>query len=403
MIDLDQFKSINDMLGHQTGDDALSAFAARIAEAMPEDALLARLGGDEFAAVLPGTDIAAAAVIGERLLAHLKPSFLAGTRTIDLRASIGISAFPVDGRGYSALIDHADLALYSAKDAGGAMVRTFAPILAARRQRELAKLRHARLALAKGWIEPFYQPKIILASGQTSGFEALLRWRHPRVGLQLPHTIAHAFDDSHLAAMLGGAMAEAVLADMGIWADQGTSFGKIAINVSAAELRKPDYASGLLMRLQRHGIAATGIELEITETAFLEERAGSVIAALGTLRAAGMTVALDDFGTGFSSLSHLRNFPVDTIKIDSSFVVGLENNGRDRDIIKAVLQLGNALGMTTVAEGIENEAQADFLATHGCALGQGFYFAPALPADEAIEWAEKFGSRGPGKFPSVSH
>jgi len=390
LIDVDQFKSINDLLGHQAGDEALWAFAARIVEAMPRDALLARLGGDEFAAVLPGTDKATATVVGERILAHLKPSFLAGIRTIDLRASIGIGSFPMDGRGYSALACNADLALYAAKEAGGATVRTFTPVLAVRGQQELAKLRHARLALVKGWIEPFYQPKIALASGRIAGFEALLRWRHPRAGLQLPDTIANAFDDSHLAAMLGVVMAEAVLTDMGMWKSQETSFGKIAINVSAAEFRNPDYASDLLALVDRHGITPTDIEVEITETAFLKERAGNVINMLTTLRAAGMTVALDDFGTGFSSLSHLRNFPVDTIKIDSSFVGGLENSRRDRDIIKAVLQLGNALGMTTVAEGIENEAQADFLATHDCVLGQGFYFAPAVAAGEVVHWAEKF-------------
>lgn len=388
LIDLDQFKSINDMLGHQAGDDALSAFADRIAKAMPEHALLARLGGDEFAAILPGTDIAAAKAIGEELLAHLKPPFHAGDRTIDLRASIGVSAFPLDGRGYSALVHSADLALYSAKEAGGSKVRAFSPVLRARRRAELSMLRDAREVLDNGWIEPFYQPKIILATGRVAGFEALLRWRHPRAGPQLPGTIAPAFGDSYLAGLLGITMADAVLMDMSKWAKAGTFVGKIAINVSAAEFLNPDYAPDLLDRLKRHGISASDLELEITETTFLDKRGGNVIAALDTLRAAGMTVALDDFGTGFSSLSHLRDFPVDTIKIDRSFVIGLESSQRDRDIIRAILQLGNALGMTTIAEGVETQAQADFLSAHGCMFGQGFLFAPALAAAEATHRTE---------------
>ena len=384
LIDLDRFKHINDLLGHQAGDDALSAFALRIAAAMPQQATLARLGGDEFAAILPGVDVAEAIAVTDRLMRHLEPPFAVGGRNIALHASIGISIFPEHGRGSSQLIHSADLALYSAKKAGGSRARTFAPELRAERQKQLSMLRHARSALDNERIEPFYQPKIVLATGRVAGFEALLRWRHPRVGLQLPRTIAHAFDDIHTASLLGAAMADAVLSDMRRWIDRGIDFGKIALNASAAELRDPLYAEQLLDRLVKHGISADLLELEITETAFLDDRASSVVAVLGALRTAGMTVALDDFGTGFSSLSHIRDFPVDTIKIDSSFVAGLDNSARDRAITEAVLLLGSALGMVTVGEGIETQAQADFLSAHGCVIGQGFLYAPALDA-EAVE------------------
>jgi diguanylate cyclase (GGDEF)-like protein/PAS domain S-box-containing protein len=388
LIDLDRFKHINDLLGHQAGDDALSVFAGRVAAVMPQNATLARLGGDEFAAILPGADLAAVTAIAQRLLRRLKSPFCVSERNIDLHASIGISIFPDHGKGPSQLIHSADLALYSAKKAGGARARTFVAEMGAERQRQLSMLRHARAVLDNGWIEPFYQPKINLATGRVDGFEALLRWRHPRVGLQLPQTIAYAFDDIHMAGLLGNTMAEAVLSDMRRWLDQDIAVGKIAMNASAAELRDPAYAERLLARLERHGIPPAMLELEITETAFLDDRACNVITMLGALRAAGMTVALDDFGTGFSSLSHIRDFPVDTIKIDRSFVAGIDDSSRDRAITEAVLALGSALGMTTVAEGIETQAQADFLTARGCKLGQGFLFAPAVEA-AAVEHQTK--------------
>jgi len=242
-------------------------------------------------------------------------------------------------------------------------------------------LSNARGALDHGCIRPFYQPKISLKTGRAEGFEALLRWRDPKTGLKLPATIACAFDDTELASQIGEAMQVAVLADMRGWIDRGIAIGKIAINASAAEFREPGFAERLLARAASFDVPPAMLELEITETAFLGDCAGHVVIALETLRAAGMTIALDDFGTGFSSLSHLRNFPVDTIKIDRSFVAGLGDSAEDRAIIEAILRLGDALGMTTVAEGVETPEQADYLRAHGCALAQGFLFAPAGSAD----------------------
>jgi diguanylate cyclase (GGDEF)-like protein/PAS domain S-box-containing protein len=395
LIDLDRFKHINDLLGHQAGDDALSVFAGRVTAVMPTTATLARLGGDEFAAILPGVDIAGAADIAQRLIGRLKSPFSVSDRKIDLHASIGISTFPLDGKGAPQLIHSADLALYAAKKAGGARARTFTPQLRDERRQQLSMLRHARRVLDNGWIEPFYQPKVNLATGRIAGFEALLRWRHPRVGLQSPATIAYAFDDIHTAGLLGRAMAEAVLSDIRGWMDRGIPVGKVAMNVSAAELRDTAYAQRLLASLAARRIPPAMIELEITETAFLDDRACNVVAMLNTLRAAGMTVALDDFGTGFSSLSHIRDFPVDTIKIDSSFIAGIDTSQRDRAITEAVLTLGIALGLTTVAEGIETYAQADFLVAHNCRLGQGYLFSPAVGAAAVEELVlRRFSVRG---------
>jgi EAL domain-containing protein (putative c-di-GMP-specific phosphodiesterase class I) len=252
-------------------------------------------------------------------------------------------------------------------------------------------LSQARIAVDNGWIEPFYQPKISLETGRVAGFEALLRWRHPRTGLQLPETIAAAFADTEMAELLGAAMVDGVLTDLRSWLDRDVDFGTIAINASAAEFRKPGYGERLLGKLEAHRIPAELIELEITETAFLDDSAAHVLVALEMLRAAGMTIALDDFGTGFSSLSHLRAFPVDAIKIDQSFVAGLSDSTEDRAISEAVLRLGEALGMKTIGEGVETQAQADFLRSRGCTLVQGHLFAPALPASEVPAAVRRFG------------
>ena len=204
----------------------------------------------------------------------------------------------------------------------------------------------------------------------------------------MPATIACAFDDTELAGLIGEAMVSAVLADMRAGSTRGVAVGKIAINASAAEFREPGFADRLLARMAAFDVPPAMLELEITETAFLGDCAANVVVALETLRAAGMTIALDDFGTGFSSLSHLRNFPVDAIKIDRSFVAGLGDSAEDRAIIEAVLRLGEALGMTTVAEGVETREQADYLRAHGCTLAQGFLFSPALDADDVPAAAE---------------
>jgi diguanylate cyclase (GGDEF)-like protein/PAS domain S-box-containing protein len=380
LIDLDNFKHINNRLGHPVGDEALVGFARRMAEAMPATASVARIGGDEFAAILPRHGASAALSVATDLLRHLERPLAVGSRNVDLGVSIGVSTFPRHGENAAALVQCADLALYSAKDAGRGVAHVFKRSLRAHRESEVAMLSHARKALDNLWLKPLYQPKIALATGRIAGFEALLRWRDARAALHTPASIAHAFDDTELAGLLGDAISELVFADMRGWLDRGIAFGKIALNASPAEFRRPDYAGRLLARLARYGVPASMVELEITETALLDESAGTVLFALDEVRAAGITVALDDFGTGFSSLSHLRHFAVDTIKIDRSFVAGIGRSASDRAIVEAVLRLGHALGMMTVAEGIETQAQADFVRLHGCTHGQGYLFAPGLIA-----------------------
>lgn len=386
LVDLDNFKHINDNFGHDAGDLVLRTFGDRIGSALPPGAVLARFGGDEFAVVLPDMSPENAATLATHLLAVFREPLALDGASLDLRASMGVAGFPEHATDAEELVKSADIALYSAKGAGRATVRVFAPAMRATLRDHATMLTQARSVVDNDWAQPHYQPKIAFNSGRVMGFESLFRWRHPQAGLQTPATIAHAFDDFELAGQLGETMVEAVLGDVRTWLDGGVDIGRVAINASAAEFRHPGYAERLLARLESHRVPATALELEITETAFLGDSDGHVLHALETLRAAGMTIALDDFGTGFSSLAHLRHFPVDTLKIDKSFVAGIADHADDRAIIEVVLRLGEALNLTTVAEGVETDAQAAFLRGRGCKLAQGYLFARPLPADQVASY-----------------
>jgi diguanylate cyclase (GGDEF)-like protein/PAS domain S-box-containing protein len=386
LVDLDNFKTINDNHGHHAGDRVLQTFGDRIGAALPPGAVLARFGGAEFAVVLPDIAPAAAEVLAGEMLELFRAPFALDGASLDLRASVGVAGFPEHATDAEELVKSADIALYSAKGGGRATVRMFEPAMRATLRDHASMLNQARTVIDNDWTQPFYQPKIAFASGRVMGFESLFRWRHPQAGLQSPATIASAFDDIELAAVLGEAMVEAVLGDVRRWMDAGIEVGRVAINASAAEFRNPGYAERLLKRLAAHGVPGTALELEITETAFLGDSDGHVLHALETLRAAGTTIALDDFGTGFSSLAHLRHFPVDTLKIDQSFVAGIGDRADDRAIVEVVLRLGEALGLTTVAEGVETEAQAAFLRGRGCKLAQGYLFARPLPAEDVAAY-----------------
>jgi EAL domain-containing protein (putative c-di-GMP-specific phosphodiesterase class I) len=250
----------------------------------------------------------------------------------------------------------------------------------ARLQRRASMLRLARTVATDNLVLPFYQPKVSLADGRVVGFEALLRWRHPRLGIQGPDTVAAAFDDIDLAGALADRMLSQVIADMRRWLDEGYDYGRIAFNLSPAEFRSADLAERILAPLAEAGIPTSHFELEVTESVFLGHGAEKVGAILQEFHDAGIRIALDDFGTGYASLSHLQAFPVDVIKIDRSFVASLTTASGDAAIVDAVIGLGRDLAIEVVAEGIETAAQAAYLLKQGCTLGQGFLFGHAMPA-----------------------
>jgi diguanylate cyclase (GGDEF)-like protein/PAS domain S-box-containing protein len=383
LMDLDDFKQINDSLGHDAGDAMLRTFAERLSRVCDKAAGLARLGGDEFAVLLQdcrGADELES--VARQILDALHKPILYRSRILDCHATIGAVLYPEHGNSPEALLKNGDLALYAAKSARRGNFVLYEPQHRAEMEDRLRMIRHARRALRDELIFPYYQPKIDLETGSICGFEALLRWRDADSMMQAPGAISAAFDDLELAAGISDKMIDQVIADVRGWRDRGLDFGHVAINAAAAEFRRDDYAEGLLGRLERAGVPPSCLQLEVTETVFLGRGAEYVERALHQLSSAGVSIALDDFGTGYASLRHLKQFPVHVIKIDQSFVRGLGTAGEDIAIIEAVLNLGRSLAMEVVAEGIENELQQSNLRALGCRFGQGFLYSPAVPAEE---------------------
>ncbi|WP_210494996.1 putative bifunctional diguanylate cyclase/phosphodiesterase [Microvirga antarctica] len=379
-LDIDHLKQVNDTLGHSAGDALLVEVATRLRKSVRSWDTVSRIGGDEFAVVLRDIESAARleGIITD-IFNGLKAPFSYGEQPVECLVSIGASLWPNLAADAPDLQKQADLALQVAKSSGRGKGILFEPEMRAAAHRRASMLNHARRVVEKQQIEPFYQPKVILQTGELAGFEALLRWHNPHGMIELPGAIQAAFEDPRLAVAIGTQMQVQVLTDMRHWLDAGVEFGHVAINASAAEFRSGNYAEQLLERLHKNGITAQCLEVEVTETVFLGRGAEFVEQALRMLHAEGITIALDDFGTGYASLSHLKHFPVDVIKIDRTFVQDLESNPEDTAILKAILSLGQGLGLVTVAEGIETIAQATFFRTHGCDLGQGYLFAKPGP------------------------
>jgi diguanylate cyclase (GGDEF)-like protein len=384
ILDVDHFKAINDGMGHAAGDALLKEIGARLSRNLTAPATVARIGGDEFAIIVPCLKQSEANEATVRaILRGLDVPVPFEGRTMDAHVSGGVALWPRDGDDATELLKSADLALYAAKTARGGTIRGFRPAMREAARRRTTMLSAARGALSDGRILPFYQPKIRLMTGEVVGFEALLRWHHPRDGLQHPRSIGAALEDKDLAADLTDRMMDGVFSDMRAWLQADIPFGKIAINGAAADFFRGEFADRILERLCRFEIPPERLELEVTESVFVGQHAESVERTLTNLSEAGVTIALDDFGTGFASLTHLKQFPVDVLKIDRSFVSKLtddKDEEEDAVIVDAILYLAHSLGMMTVAEGIETLEQRNYLRRKGCDLGQGYLFSRAVAA-----------------------
>ncbi|MBR0935226.1 EAL domain-containing protein [Bradyrhizobium jicamae] len=378
MLDLDRFKEVNDTLGHPAGDALLQAVAARLRRCVCETALVARLGGDEFAVLDYVSDpVADASLLAEKIGKALSGPVDLGHHQVTAATSIGIAIAPQDGADSDEILRSADLALYSAKSGGRGLFRFFEPQLDhqlhARRNLE----RDMRSALMNGEFALHYQPFIDVASGETSGFEALLRWNHPQRGMVPPAKFIPLAEETGLIVPLGEWVLRTACADAANWPDDL----KIAINLSPAQFRSPELVPVIVRALAAGGIAPQRLELEVTETAMMHDSA-TVFAALGRLHDLGVRIALDDFGTGYSSLSFLQRFPFDKVKIDRSFVHELSGPAEEaRRIARAVVRFAVSLGKTTTAEGVETGEQLDILRAEACVEAQGFHFSP--PVDSA--------------------
>ena len=383
LVDVDHLKQINDGLGHDAGDRLLTVFAERLRNCVGPHDVVGRLGGDEFGLLL--FDISSPAdvlTVADRILERLREPFEYDGRLIDCRASIGGSLYPDQSRHKAELMKFADLALYSAKKAGRLQAVMFEPSMRAELQTRASMLALTRDALRDGRVIPYYQSKVDLQTGAIVGFEALLRWQDRRGNVHLPGTIAAAFEDKELAPAITDKIMDVVIDDLRCWTSEGHGFGHVAINASAPDFRSSDFADRLLDRLDRARLPASCIQLEVTETVFVGRGAECVESALAKLSSAGVRIALDDFGTGYASLSHLKRFPVDVLKIDQSFVRDVEEESEDTAIIKGVINLARSLKIEVVAEGIETMGQLRFLIANGCHVGQGYLFSRAVAGSQ---------------------
>jgi diguanylate cyclase (GGDEF)-like protein len=378
-IDLDRFKSVNDTLGHPVGDALLRAAGRRMRTCIRAGDLTGRIGGDEFAILLPQlvTDHDATG-LAARMVELMARPFLLDGHTVVTGCSIGIALFPDDATESTGLLRCADLALYQAKAEGRGGMRRFVPALRDRAEARRRMEGDLRAAIGLGQFALHYQPHVDIASGRVAGCEALLRWHHPARGLIPPSEFIPLAEEIGLMVPIGQWVLRTACREAASWRDDRIS---VSVNVSAAQLARPDLADQVKGALACSGLAPRRLELEVTETALLHDTA-TALATCRALRAIGVRVSLDDFGTGCSSLAQLRGFPIDRVKIDRSFVAEIGNRSDSMAIVRAVAGLGSALGLRTTAEGVETQHQLDTLRASGCTDVQGFLISQPRPASE---------------------
>ncbi|HET7402886.1 MAG TPA: EAL domain-containing protein [Usitatibacter sp.] len=384
-VDLDRFKFINDSLGHSVGDRVLQEAALRLATAVRSSDLVARLGGDEFVLLLEEFgDAAELSEIANKVLANLKGAFAVDSQELAISASIGVCTYPQDGLDAQTLLSNADIAMYRAKEQGRNRFCFYAPELDEISQERLALEAGLRHALERGEIEILYQPKAKFRSGRVTGVEALIRWRHPQLGLLTPDKFVPLAEELGAIVPIGYWTLRHVCERARAWMDDGLALS-VAVNLSAAQFHQPELLSELRAILAETRLPAHLLELEITETMVMKdpERAGGVMHAL---RAMGLRIAMDDFGTGHSSLGYLKRFPIDQLKVDRSFVRDLPHNSDDVAITRAVIAMAHSLKMSVVAEGVEHQQQFDLLRAEGCDEFQGYYCRPPLPERELLRF-----------------
>ena len=384
-LDLDRFKNVNDTLGHSAGDQVLLQAAGRLSQVARANDTVARLGGDEFLIVMadvdPGPNAEKAAErVAEAALRSFSDPFPVSGQEFFVSISIGISVFPDDGDKAERLLQHADTALYQAKEEGRHAFRFFTPDMNRRAQRRAAMEGHLLHAVERKELSLVYQPIVSLRTGSTVAFEALLRWQNPALGAVSPALFIPLAEETGLIQEIGEWVLDEAVADLASW-DAGPAL-RLAVNVSSRQLRNPRrFLSTVEAALVRHGVQASQLELEITERLLLEELPDTAL-ALRELDARGVRLSIDDFGTGYSSLGYLKRFPVDVLKIDRSFVNGVLKDSSDAALVRAILALAQALHLSVVAEGVESPAQAEFLHTNGCPCGQGFWFSRPLRSED---------------------
>ncbi len=379
LLDLDDFKSINDTYGHETGDHVLIVVAQRLLSVTRECDNVARLGGDEFAIIVPFDDAGAIDRLSRRIIDEIgKPIHFKG-ETLRSATSIGISIYPVDGDSAETLLRNADLALYEAKDAGRSTFAYFAPSMFDAIITRKTLERDLRQAIIDDRLELHYQPQVRLDDGSLVGFEALLRWSHPEKGPVPPDVFIPVAEQSGLIQPLGLIVLAKSASMAADWLSKFDCQFKMSVNVSPVQFARTGFVEEISKIIAASKMPADRLEIEITESMLVQDTRHA-LNTLSALSEIGLSIAVDDFGTGYSSLSYLKRFPLDRLKIDRSFIKDLETSPNDQQITKAIVQLGHSLGLTVIAEGVETVFQRDYLRVLGCNEAQGFLYSPAKPA-----------------------
>jgi len=382
-VDLDDFKTVNDSLGHTAGDLLLVAFAQRLQSALRATDTVARFGGDEFAILVEDVpDLAAAITLAEVCLAGCVAPFELGVQDVFVRISIGVT-MSRPGQQPDELLREADVALYAAKANGKGRLEIFDSAMDARARERLQTEIELRRALSQGELRVYYQPIVSLADRSISGVEALARWQHPRRGLVSPVDFIPLAEETGLIVPIGQWVLEQACSQVRKWRDQNPALRSlvVSVNLSARQFHTPDFVLEIMRAVNEADLEPSALKLEITESTVMQDPEAAAT-TLRQLKALGFQLAIDDFGTGYSSLSYLKRFPVDTLKIDRSFVDGLGADMQDTAIVRSVVDLAQALDVTVTGEGIETDAQEAELRSLGCDGGQGFLFARPLPAAE---------------------
>ncbi|HJU70555.1 MAG TPA: EAL domain-containing protein [Paucimonas sp.] len=381
-LDLDHFKTINDSLGHASGDALLKEIAVRLGECVRDTDTCSRQGGDEFLIVLPELhDADTTAGVLLKIMEKLQAPFEFGGQELATTASIGIAIYPDDGENFDTLLKKADTAMYRAKEAGRSTYRFFDEQMNIEAVEHLSTRNGLRKALERDEFVLYYQPQVDLASGAVVGAEALIRWNHPKLGLVAPAKFISVAEDSGLIVPIGEwVMREACRQGMA-WKKAGLPDIRIAVNLSAVQFKRGNLEQTIVNALQESGFDPACLELEITES-LLIQNVENVLASIKRLKQLGVTLSIDDFGTGYSSLSYLKRFAVDKLKIDRSFVRDIATDPDDAAIVHAIIQMGRSLNLKIIAEGVEDEAMLERLRRFRCDEAQGYYFARPMPADE---------------------
>jgi len=386
-MDLDNFKVVNESMGHSAGDELLVAMANRVRSALASHGVIARYSGDVFAAIIPRLDQASVTLIVKQLLHLLQDPITIQQTPLSLSASVGLAVFPEDGANTSTLCASAEVAMYRVKQEGRNGFRFFSAALQEHSQRSLELAVSLTTAVENNELMVVYQPQQAIATGRLLGAEALLRWNHPRLGLISPVEFIPLAEQTGTISSIGRWVLEQAARQALALEKLGVGDLVIAVNVSAVQFDRPEWLSELLEVVQQVGVSPRRIEIELTEAVAVRnpELAGATI---GRLHAAGFRVSLDDFGTGYSSLSYLRRYAIDKLKIDQSFIRSIEHNPDNREIVQAIVRMAHGLRMTTIAEGVETEAELDWLKQFGCDEIQGYLYAKPMSAEALIAWAK---------------